>query len=75
MATEWLDNLASDEPWFNYIHTMDPHAPYRPPEPYMSEFAPNDDLMPTLLGYRQQGQPGGSTDQDSTSIDPVCSLT
>ena len=47
MATKWLDALTSREPWFIYVHTMDPHAPYRPPEPFMSEFAPNDDQIPT----------------------------
>ena len=47
MASDWLDGLTGDDPWFIYIHTMDPHAPYRPPEPYMSEFAPNDAQMPT----------------------------
>lgn len=47
MAAEWLDSLSGEDPWFIYIHTMDPHAPYRPDEPYLSAFAPNDDAMPT----------------------------
>ena len=47
MVAEWLDGLTDDEPWFIYVHTMDPHAPYRPSEPYLSEFAPNDDQMPS----------------------------
>ena len=46
LATEWLDGLTSDEPWFIYIHTMDPHAPYRPPEPFRAQFAPNDAQRP-----------------------------
>ena len=47
MAAEWLDGLTSEEPWLLYIHTMDPHAPYQPPEPYLTEFAPNDAAMPS----------------------------
>lgn len=47
MVAEWLDGRTGESPWFIYVHTMDPHAPYRPPEPYLSEFAPNDAQMPT----------------------------
>jgi len=47
MVAQWLDGLDGDRPWFIYVHTMDPHAPYRPPDPYMSQFAPNDAQMPT----------------------------
>lgn len=27
----WLEELGSDEPWFAYLHYMEPHAPYAPP--------------------------------------------
>ena len=29
---------AADRPWFFYVHTMAPHSPYAPPEPYRSMF-------------------------------------
>ena len=38
-VVEWLDGAAADEPFFLYIHTVDPHAPYEPPEPFRSELA------------------------------------
>ena len=43
---DWLEN-ADDRPFFLYVHTMDPHAPYRPPEPWLSRFAPRTSEMPT----------------------------
>lgn len=30
--TNWLDTI--EEPFFAYIHYMEPHSPYDPPEPY-----------------------------------------
>lgn len=38
----WLDDLPDDgNPFFLYVHTIDPHAPYAPPEPFSSVFAPD----------------------------------
>lgn len=28
------------EPFFLYVHTLDPHAPYEPPEPFRGRYAP-----------------------------------
>lgn len=40
-AEAWLDqNHRPDRPFFLLLHTIDPHAPYTPPEPYRSKFAP-----------------------------------
>lgn len=41
---EWVDRVAGDrashdKPLFLYIHTIDPHAPYDPPEEYRRRFA------------------------------------
>lgn len=36
---DWLDGRRSDAPFFAYLHTMDVHAPYTPPEPYAARFA------------------------------------
>ncbi len=46
MVLEWLDQRALDRPFFLYVHTMDPHAPYQPPEPFRTRFAPKADEMP-----------------------------
>jgi arylsulfatase A-like enzyme len=34
----WLD-AHHDRPFFLYLHYIDPHEPYSPPEPYASDFA------------------------------------
>lgn len=41
----WLDGRAAPErPFFLVVHTLDPHDPYRPQEPYRSRFAPGVDV-------------------------------
>jgi len=48
--------LADGSPWYAHIHLLDPHAPYTPPEAYLTEFAelskgfPFDLLSPTGVG-------------------------
>ncbi len=37
-ALAWLAENAS-EPFFLYVHTVDPHAPYGPPAPFRARFA------------------------------------
>jgi len=37
---DWLNRRGQDGPFFLYVHTIDPHAPYDPPESYRREFAP-----------------------------------
>ncbi|MEI6669627.1 MAG: sulfatase-like hydrolase/transferase [Acidobacteriota bacterium] len=39
VATKWLQ--AQRGKWFLWVHVYDPHAPYRPPEPYRSRYASN----------------------------------
>jgi choline-sulfatase len=40
-AAEWLDTVwTKDAPFFLYLHTMEPHAPYAPPSPFRQRFAP-----------------------------------
>lgn len=47
---DWLDRNTGEDreqnPFFLWVHTIDPHAPYTPPEPYRSRFAADAD--PTL---------------------------
>ncbi len=33
---QWLDTRRGAEPWFAYLHTIDPHDPYHAPEPFTS---------------------------------------
>ncbi len=35
-ACQWL--AEQKKPWFCWLHLWDPHAPYLPPEPYLSRF-------------------------------------
>jgi arylsulfatase A-like enzyme len=37
-ALKWLDDQNPDEPVFLYLHTLHPHNPYTPPEPFPSRF-------------------------------------
>jgi arylsulfatase A-like enzyme/tetratricopeptide (TPR) repeat protein len=36
---DWLEEQKSS-PFFAWIHFYDPHTPYEPPEPYLSEYGP-----------------------------------
>jgi arylsulfatase A-like enzyme/tetratricopeptide (TPR) repeat protein len=36
-ALDWLEEQ-KDSPFFAWIHLYDPHTPYEPPEPYLSEY-------------------------------------
>jgi len=38
-ALNWLEEQKS-APFFAWIHLYDPHTPYEPPEPYLSEYGP-----------------------------------
>ena len=38
---DWLDRDEAGSPLFLYVHTIDPHAPYDPPEQYRRAFAPD----------------------------------
>lgn len=40
-AALWLEKeWKGDAPFFLYLHTVEPHAPYTPPEPFRQRFAP-----------------------------------
>ena len=47
MTFEWLDQRDLERPFFLYVHTLDPHAPYQPPEEFREKFAPDADQMPS----------------------------
>jgi arylsulfatase A-like enzyme/Flp pilus assembly protein TadD len=46
-ALDWLDEQRNT--WFLWIHLWDPHAPYIPPEPYLTQF--KDDLYSGEVAY------------------------
>lgn len=46
MVFDWFGGGEEDDPFLLYVHTMDPHAPYAPPEPFRAAFAPTADQMP-----------------------------
>jgi len=37
---DWHENRDPDRPYFAYLHLMEPHNPYRPPEAYREIFPP-----------------------------------
>ena len=39
LAISWIDERSGDEPWFAYLHGMEPHTPYDPPAPFRGRFA------------------------------------
>ena len=61
-ALAWLDTVG-DAPFFLFVHYMEPHAPYRPPEPerarfpqdrYQGEIAAADRALGELLSAVEQ---------------------
>ena len=38
-VTGWLPELAGKQPFFLYLHLLDPHDPYDPPAPFDAKFA------------------------------------
>jgi arylsulfatase A-like enzyme len=53
-AREFLDATPADRPFFLYVHTVEPHAPYRPLEIFRRRFAP--DAAPELGERHELGQ-------------------
>jgi len=39
---EWLDERPKDKPFFLYMHTIDPHVPYKPPHSFVSAYDTDD---------------------------------
>jgi arylsulfatase A-like enzyme len=42
LVEDWLDGRPADRPFFLWVHTVDPHEPYRPPEPTREMFFEED---------------------------------
>jgi arylsulfatase A-like enzyme len=56
-TSEWIETLAPGECFYLYLHLIDPHMPYFPPEEYRKKFASNEpaDRAP----YTRKGSPLG----------------
>jgi arylsulfatase A-like enzyme len=67
-ALAWLRTLGPGEKAFLYIHTIHPHNPYDPPEPFRSRFTRGfpstiDGSTPTLTGIKAQRVVPNEADQ------------
>ena len=52
-ALHWLDDpRPADQPFFLYLHFMDPHSPYRPPESHPASLVP---AAPSAKKFIQEG--------------------
>lgn len=67
-ALDWLKN--QKEPWFLWIHVFDPHQPYEPPEPFLSQYkgrlydgevAYVDKSLEKLFSYLEEDKLEGKT--------------
>lgn len=47
---EWLDGRDEDKPFFLYVHTIDPHVPYMPPESMLALYDPDPYTGPIDFG-------------------------
>jgi arylsulfatase A-like enzyme len=39
-VVEWLDKRPKEKPFFLYVHTIDPHVPYKPPKSFLDLYDP-----------------------------------
>lgn len=67
-ALAWLRTLRPGEKAFLYFHTIHPHNPYDPPEPFRSRFTQGipsaiDGSTPTLTGIKAQRVKPNEADQ------------
>ncbi len=67
-ARRWLDGIAASERAFAYVHSLNPHNPYQPPEPFLGRFADNgstiDASTETLLAIKKRRRPIDGADED-----------
>lgn len=70
-ALRWLAQREPDRPFFLFLHTLDPHMPYRPPEPYRRRLAPRADpragLLEHVVALRDGQQPSSERDREEIS--------
>jgi arylsulfatase A-like enzyme len=59
-VVSWLEEVALDRPLFVYIHTIDPHDPYLPPEEFRRRFAPRSEELAVKIATQPRRQTWGS---------------
>jgi arylsulfatase A-like enzyme len=64
----WLERGDGSTPFFAYLHLMEPHAPYEPPEPFRSRFAPGP--APRWASPAQLGRAQGASRRPTVSVPP-----
>ena len=37
-SLQWLEGRGRTSPWFAWVHCYDPHEPYEPPQPFLSQY-------------------------------------
>jgi arylsulfatase A-like enzyme len=68
-ALAWLRSLPAGSKTFLYLHTLHPHNPYDPPEPYRSRFTAGlpstvDGSIRTLKDIQRKRMPAGPADRE-----------
>ena len=67
-ALDWLRSLEPGRPAFLYLHTLHPHNPYDPPEPFRQRYAGTgssiDGATSTLLDVQYQRRQADAADQE-----------
>ena len=53
IATETINAIGDESPWFMHVHLYDPHAPYNPPEEYLGALEGLPEV-PWDLGVRDE---------------------
>jgi choline-sulfatase len=67
----WLEQRDPDRPFFLFLHTLDPHMPYQPPEPFRRRLAPGADpragLLERVVALRDGLRPSTARDREEIS--------
>lgn len=67
----WLERRDPDRPFFLFLHTLDPHMPYRPPEPFRRRLAPHADpragSLEQVVALRDGLRPASARDREEIS--------
>ncbi len=58
----WLDAIEPDQPFFLYVHVLDPHSPHFPPDPFRARFVPELDRfdLGSMESIRQMDERTGA---------------
>lgn len=67
---EWLETYDEEDPFFMWLHYMDVHYPFMPPEEHLRELGvePLSDRRVAELNGKMQEQPGELTERDREDL-------